>query len=253
MNIKEIERVCLGQFEANRTLFQTTVKDNIEKNRKGRKTVVIKDKTGAPLVGVKVKANLKNHEFRHGAHIFMLDQFETVQENEEFRRLFSQYYNLATIPFYWEGLEVMSAFGKPLEITEVTIPTLGDGNEAEDIQAEVIKYLYTLWFSSANLESVVYWNSFDKTAYSSPDWDENRLNGGLFHRDLTPKKSAQVFKKLFKQEWHTELEIVSDESGKISFEGFHGDYEVCVQPHNEAVYCARLYKDNQEVEVICAP
>ena len=32
--------------------------------------------------------------------------------------------------------------GKPLEITEVQIPTFGEGNEAEDLQAEVLKYLW---------------------------------------------------------------------------------------------------------------
>ena len=110
MNIKdmkfgEIERFCLEQFDANNDLFKTVVKDNIERNRKGKKTIVIKDKTGAVQSGIRVKAVLKNHEFKHGAHIFMLDQFETASENERYRNLFSQYFNLATIPFYWAGLE----------------------------------------------------------------------------------------------------------------------------------------------------
>lgn len=448
MNIKEmkfgeIERFCLEQFDANNDLFKTVVKDNIERNRKGKKTIVIKDKTGVVQSGIRVKAVLKNHEFKHGAHIFMLDQFETASENERYRNLFSQYFNLATIPFYWAGLEpvqgkvrfsvdsenvwrrpstdlclnychekgidakihclfydkfipdwlpkdneaemkklyekrfmeialkygngvmydievinellethwwttnsvisdtrnslewsfelaqkyfpndvlvindgnfvpeigektyrhpyymlidaalakgvridkigiqnhiymgmqddedirdfkeyfdpikilkgldVMSELGKPLEITEVQIPTFGEGNEAEDLQAEVLKYLYTLWFSSEKLESVIYWNSVDQTAYSSPDWDENRLRAGLFHRDLTPKKSGEMLKKLFKEQWHTEVELVTDENGQIEFEGFHGEYEVCIQSRDEVVYNAELNKDNQKAEFIC--
>lgn len=448
MNIKdmkfgEIERFCLEQFDANNDLFKTVVKDNIERNRKGKKTIVIKDKTGAVQSGIRVKAVLKNHEFKHGAHIFMLDQFETASENERYRNLFSQYFNLATIPFYWAGLEpvqgkvrfsadsenvwrrpstdlclnycrekgidakihclfydkfipdwlpkdneaemkklyekrfmeialkygngvmydievinellethwwttnsvisdtrnslewsfelaqkyfpndvlvindgnfvpeigektyrhpyymlidaalakgvridkigiqnhiymgmqdgedirnfkeyfdpikilkgldVMSEFGKPLEITEVQIPTFGEGNEAEDLQAEVLKYLYTLWFSSEKLESVIYWNSVDQTAYSSPDWDENRLRAGLFHRDLAPKKSGEMLKKLFKEQWHTEVELVTDENGQIEFEGFHGEYEVCIQSRDGAVYNAELNRDNQKAEFIC--
>ena len=448
MNIKdmkfgEIERFCLEQFDANNDLFKTVVKDNIERNRKGKKTIVIKDKTGAVQSGIRVKAVLKNHEFKHGAHIFMLDQFETASENERYRNLFSQYFNLATIPFYWAGLEpvqgkvrfgadsenvwrrpstdlclnycrekgidakihclfydkfipdwlpkdneaemkklyekrfmeiaqrygngvmydievinellethwwttnsvisdtrnslewsfelaqkyfpndvlvindgnfvpeigkktyrhpyymlidaalakgvridkigiqnhiymgmqdsedirnfkgyfdpikilkgldVMSEFGKPLEITEVQIPTFGEGNEAEDLQAEVLKYLYTLWFSSEKLESVIYWNSVDQTAYSSLDWDENRLRAGLFHRDLAPKKSGEMLKKLFKEQWHTEVELVTDENGQIEFEGFHGEYEVCIQSRDGEVYNAELNKDNQKAEFIC--
>lgn len=439
---KEIEKVCIGQFEANSELFKTTVKDNIEKNRKGKKTVTVKDKNGMPLSGVKVKASLKNHEFKHGAHLFMLDQFETDQENEKYRSLFSQYFNLATIPFYWEGLEpvqgkpryasdssnvyrrpapdlcldychekgidakihclfydkfipdwlpkdnaeemkklyekrfieiaerygnrdmyevevinevlstpkwktnsvistardsvewsfglaekyfqndvlmindgsyipkigeltyrhpyyllvdaalakgvridkigiqnhiymgmwddqkiqdaahfydpvailkgleVMSEFGKPLEITEISLPTFGEGNEAENVQAEVVKYLYTLWFSSKNLESVVYWNSVEKTAYSGPNWDENKLNAGLFHRDLTPKKSAEMLKKLFKQEWHTEIELISDEKGRISFDGFHGDYDVQVLNGRAESKSVRLYKESPQGAIV---
>ena len=443
MKFGEIERFCLEQFDANNDLFKTVVKDNIERNRKGKKTIVIKDKTGAVQSGIRVKAVLKNHEFKHGAHIFMLDQFETASENERYRNLFSQYFNLATIPFYWAGLEpvqgkvrfgadsenvwrrpstdlclnycrekgidakihclfydkfipdwlpkdneaemkklyekrfmeiaqrygngvmydievinellgthcwttnsvisdtrnslewsfelaqkyfpndvlvindgnfvpeigkktyrhpyymlidaalakgvridkigiqnhiymgmqdsedirnfkgyfdpikilkgldVMSEFGKPLEITEVQIPTFGEGNEAEDLQAEVLKYLYTLWFSSEKLESVIYWNSVDQTAYSSLDWDENRLRAGLFHRDLAPKKSGEMLKKLFKEQWHTEVELVTDENGQIEFEGFHGEYEVCIQSRDGEVYNAELNKDNQKAEFIC--
>lgn len=443
MDIKEIEKICIGQFEANSTLFKTTVQDSINKYRKGTKTVTIKDKAGNPLAGVKVRVTLKNHEFKHGANIFMLDQFETAKENEEYRNLFSEYFNLATVPFYWKelepeqgkprydkdsvniyrrpspdlcleycrkkgietkihclfydkfvpdwlpkndfekmrnlyekrfaeiaerygngvmyeievinellsmhswvensilskrkdslewsfklaekyfpndvlvindgnylaeigrktywhpyytlidaalakgtridkigvqnhiyagmnenltlkkfvddynpiailkGLEVLSEFGKPLEITEISIPTFGEGSIADDMQAEVLKYLYTLWFSCPNLESAVYWNTVDFTAYSSPDWDENKLKAGLFNRDLTPKKSAKMLKKLFEEEWHTEIELETDESGKISFDGFHGDYKICVLSHNDEVCLAKLHKNDKEVDVVC--
>ena len=441
-DFKNVEKYCLGKFLENEDLFKTTVKDNIEKHRKGKKTIVLKDKDGNALSGVKVRATLKNHEFKHGAHIFMLDQFETDAENADYRNTFSKYFNLATIPFYWQGLEptegkpryssdsenvycrpspdlcldycrekgidakihclfydkfipewvpktdaekmkalyekrfkeiserygngvmydievinellethwwtthscisdakdslewsfklaekyfpndtlvindgnfipeigektyrhpyymliesallkgaridkigiqnhiylrmndddvndyahhydpvkilkgleVMSEFGKPLEITEVQIPTLGDGNEAEDLQAEVVKYLYTLWFSVGNLESVIYWNSVNNTAYAAPEWNENNLRSGLLNRDLSPRKSAQMLEKLFKKEWHTDVELVTDENGKVSFDGFHGDYEICVQNEKESLYTVNLGKSAKDDKVIC--
>ena len=107
----EIEKFCLGKFQANEDLFKTTVKDNIERYRKGKVTVTLKDENGNPLSGVKVRATLKKHEFKHGAHIFMLDQFETEEENKEYRELFPKYFNLATVPFYWKDLEPEE--GKP--------------------------------------------------------------------------------------------------------------------------------------------
>ena len=439
---KELEKVCIGQFEANSDLFKTTVKDNINKHRKGVKTVVIKDKNGQVMANTPVKVTLKNHEFKHGAHIFMLDQFETEAENKKYREFFADNFNLATIPFYWDGIEptegklrfdadsekvyrrpapdycldfcrannidakihclfydkflpgwvpkndaaemkriyekrfreiaerygdkgmyeievinellethtwktnsvisdtkdslewsfalaekyfpndtlvindanyvpaigkttyrhpyymlidaalakgvridkigvqnhiylgifddqtpsqfagyydpvailkgldVLSEFNRPLEITEVTIPTFGEGNEAEDMQAEVFKYLYTLWFSSKNVESVVYWNTVDKSAYESPTWNENRLDSGVLHKDLTPKKSAKMLEKLFKEEWHTELELVSDAEGKISFDGFHGDYDVQVLNGRGESKSVHLYKESSQGVIV---
>ena len=48
--------------------------------------------------------------------------------------------------------------------------------------------------------------------------------GGLFHKDLTPKKSALMLKKLIKEVWHTEENLTTDEEGYIEFRGFYGDY-----------------------------
>ena len=55
---------------------------------------------------------------------------------------------------------------------------------------------------------------------------ENRCRGGLFHHDLTPKKSALTMKKLFDEDWHTEEELVSDERGIAEFRGFYGKCSV---------------------------
>ena len=437
----EIEKFCLGKFQANEDIFKTTVKDNIEKYRKGKVTVTLKDKDGNPLSGVKIRAVLKNHEFKHGAHIFMLDQFEDEEKNKEYRKLFPEYFNLATVPFYWgdlepeegkpryaadspniyrrpspdlcvdycrengidpklhclfydkfipdwtpktdadkvkqlyekrfseiaerygngvmydvevinellqthywttnsvisdtkdslewsfklaekyfpndvlvinegnylpeiglmtyrhpyymliesallkgaridkigvqnhifmrmedidlkifepyfdpimmmKGLDTLSALGKPLEITEISIPTLGDdGHEAEDVQAEVLRYLYTLWFSCEKVESTIYWNTVCNSAYAAPQFDENRVRGGIFNRDLTPKKAAKMYEKLFKEEWHTDVCLTSDEGGRITLEGFYGDYELQIKSEKESVHKLKLSKTEKEATV----
>jgi GH35 family endo-1,4-beta-xylanase len=41
----------------------------------------------------------------------MLDQFEDEEKNKEYRKLFPEYFNLATVPFYWGDLEPEE--GKP--------------------------------------------------------------------------------------------------------------------------------------------
>ena len=47
----------------------------------------------------------KTHDFGYGANIFMLDEFETEEKNAEYRRVFGEYFNMATVPFYWDTLE----------------------------------------------------------------------------------------------------------------------------------------------------
>lgn len=93
-----------------------------------------------------------------------------------------------------KSAEVFGSLGLPMEVTEVTFPTLGDTEEDEDLQAELLRNLYSVWFSIPQIETVVYWNTVDGYAYETPAsdpnqgyWNENACRGGLFHHDLTPK------------------------------------------------------------------
>lgn len=120
-----------------------------------------------------------------------------------------------------QGFDVFAELGLPMEITEVTIPTLGEGPEAEEIQAEALRYFYTICFSTPLMETVCYWNTVEGTAYNV----ENNCMGGLFRKDMSPKPAALMLKKLFTEIWHTDLEIETDENGCAEFRGFYGDYE----------------------------
>lgn len=141
---------------------------------------------------------------------------------------------------YFKGLDYLSEFGLPLEITELTIPTPGEGEEAELIQADLLETLYTIWFSIPKMETVMYWNIVDKTGYVGKGWNENNCHGGLFHRDFTPKKSAERLYYLMNEKWHTDLELTTDENGEIQFRGFYGDYTVEVDGED---YEFTLHKD----------
>lgn len=145
------------------------------------------------------------------------------QESEIFK--FLQYFDPEKV---LKGLGYLAEFGKPLEITEVTVPTFGEDEDAEKLQADILRDLYRLWFSIPAMETVVYWNTVEGMAYVKPSGisTENRVRGGLFHRDLTPKRSALALKNLFEEEWHTAQESVTDENGCVAFRGFYGDYTV---------------------------
>lgn len=77
------------------------IKNGIEKNRKCDFSISI---SGIPD-GAKASYKLKNHAFKFGANIFMLDQFEDEALNEKYREIFPKTFNLATLPFYWKDQE----------------------------------------------------------------------------------------------------------------------------------------------------
>ena len=111
-----------------------------------------------------------------------------------------------------KGLDVIAELGLPLEMTEVTLPTFGETEEDEELQADLIELLYSVWFSHPAMQDIVYWNVPDGYAYDdgSGDWNENKCRGGLWHHDLTPKKSALRLHTLINEVWHTDLEAVTD-------------------------------------------
>lgn len=411
-------------YNDNKEKVDARINEGIEKYRKGFCEIRITDENGKPVANKKVKLNQKTHDFKYGANIFLLDEFKSEADNAEYRRMFKEYFNLATVPFYWDtlepeenkpryaadspkvyrrpapdlclrycdennisaklhclvyehfvpewlkkspleqvkakyeerfrqiaerysgrmveievinellcfwnesaisrnkdllnwsfelarkyfpdetlvinegsvlcetaakdyrhpyymmienallkgatidkigiqnhmfvganrttdegydasikehaymtnplsvfkGLDILGEFNLPLEITEVTFATLGDSEEDEELQADLLKLFYSVWFSHPAVDTVVYWNTVDGYTYDSGEgWNENHCRGGLFHHDLTPKKAALMLKKLFNEIWHTEMELVTDENGYITFRGFYGEYDVEIE------------------------
>ena len=142
-----------------------------------------------------------------------------------------------TRPYYspenlYKQMDLYSEFNRPLQVTEVTIPAYSENEEDENIQAELIRNLYKIWFSHENVQQIMYWNLVDGYAAFAPQGDmtsgENYYHGGLLRFDMTPKPAYYVIKNLFEKEWHTEETLKTDENGKISFRGFFGDYEITV-------------------------
>ena len=95
----------LRLFEQSKDFFETTVCKNIEKYRKGSIEIEFTDKNGNSIEGAQVKIRQKSHAFRFGANIFMLDEFETAEKNELYKKRFCDVFNMATLPFYWNALE----------------------------------------------------------------------------------------------------------------------------------------------------
>ena len=418
---EEIRKLYMSLYEKHKEEIDIRVKDGIEKYRKGGAKIRLTDKNGNPIKNQTVRLNQVSHDFKYGANIFMLDELGDENLNAEYRKQFKEYFNAATVPFYWntlepqenrprydknsekiyrrpapelcmeyceengispklhclvyesftpewlhglplrkvkekyekrfkeitdrfsgrmfefevinellqekgwknksvlseqkdiiewsfrtarkyfpdetlvinegnpiisladedyrsplymmidaallkgapidkiglqhhlftgalcstneeydaaikegtelfdpikhlKGLDIIAELGLPLEITEVTVPTFDDTEEAEQLQADILKLWYSIWFSHPAVNTIVYWNTVEGYAYEKPGWNENYCRGGIWHKDLTPKKSALMIKHLFLEEWHTDLTLTTDENGEIDFRGFFGDY-----------------------------
>ena len=141
----------------------------------------------------------------------------------------------------YRHMDMYFRLGKPLQVTEITIPAYSWEPEDEEIQAKIIEYLYSIWFSHPGVEQIVYWNVVDGYAHvwtsdlekiresqGNMTIGENYYHGGLLRFDMTPKPAFHKIRELIKERWHTEESLSANEKGEASFRGFYGKYEVTV-------------------------
>lgn len=130
--------------------------------------------------------------------------------------------------FLLDVFDLYAKFDKPMQITEMTIPCYDEGEAGRDLQAEILRCVYSMWFSHPMMEAIVYWNLADGYTYVDPnsDWNENYYAGGLLNHDLSLKPAMQMIQTLFGKTWRTNLETETAADGSAYVRGFHGEYDV---------------------------
>ncbi len=174
-----------------------------------------------------------------------------------------------TRPYYdpenlMKHMDLYARLGKPLQVTEITIPAYSNDAEDEAIQAEIIENLYKIWFSHPNMEQIIYWNTVDGYAHL---WDpspekikasqgdmtlgENVYYGGLLRFDLSPKPAYYTIKNLIQNVWHTDAEVTTDENGEAMVRGFYGEYDVTYTVDGkESKKTIKISKEQQNNDII---
>jgi len=145
----------------------------------------------------------------------------------------------------YRHMDLYARFGKPLQVTEITIPAYSNAPEDEAVQAELLTWLYSIWFSHPAMEQIIYWNLVDGYAHlNDPDPEkikasrgdmsigENVYYGGLFRFDMTPKPAFFAIQNLIKKKWHTDTSLVTDTEGRAKMRGFYGTYAFTVETEN---------------------
>lgn len=154
-------------------------------------------------------------------------QYHVFSDREDEKNHVTDMYNPKTL---FDVLDTYERLGKPIQITEITVPAYSDSSEDEQIQAELIEQLYSIWFSHNAVEAIIYWNLPDGYAAFAPQGDmasgENKYRGGLLRFDLSKKPAYEMIYHLFNERWITNTETETDGNGNAKFKGFYGDYEL---------------------------
>ncbi|MBO5357198.1 MAG: endo-1,4-beta-xylanase [Clostridia bacterium] len=163
-------------------------------------------------------------------------QFHMFENRDSEMKKSSYLYNPVCL---YDHMNLYSNLSKHLQVTEITIPAYSNEKDDEEIQAKIIEYLYTLWFSHPSMEQIIYWNLIDGYAYvenPTPEairWSQGNMSvgenvyyGGLLRFDMSKKPAYLVLDNLINEKWHTELDLTLSDKGCVDFRGFYGDYEI---------------------------
>ena len=171
-------------------------------------------------------------------------QFHMFESRESELRKSSYLYNPISL---YDHMNMYADLINCLQVTEITIPAYSDDPVDEEIQAKLIEYLYTVWFSHPAMEQIIYWNLVDGYAYVADPTPEkiartqgdmtvgeNVYYGGLLRFDLTPKPAYKTLHNLINKKWKTELSCELT-NGECNLRGFFGEYEIEIEADGKIV------------------
>lgn len=87
------------------------VSADITRYRMAEAVIRVVDANNQPVKGAMIEVEQTAADFLFGSQAFLVDQFETTEENQRYEKLFSDVFNQAIVPFYWDALEPEQ--GKP--------------------------------------------------------------------------------------------------------------------------------------------
>ncbi len=163
----------------------------------------------------------------------------------------------------YDHMNLYSNLSKHLQVTEITIPAYSKDKDDEEIQAKILEYLYTIWFSHPSIEQIIYWNLVDGYAYvenPTPEairWSQGNMSvgenvyyGGLLRFDMSKKPAYYTLDNLINKKWHTEADLTSNNEGCAKLRGFYGDYEVEIIADNKVVTKKITFSSKNENNII---
>lgn len=133
-----------------------------------------------------------------------------------------------------EVLDRFASFGMPMHFTENTFvsgdlmpPHIVDLNDfqlkewpttpaGEDRQARDLLAMVDTLFAHPQVEAFTNWDFTDGAWLGAP--------AGLVRKDGSRKPSYEALYQRIRKDWHTSADLMTDESGRVTVEGFRGKY-----------------------------
>lgn len=122
-----------------------------------------------------------------------------------------------------KSLDKMSNLNLPIFITELDIGTEGHW----DFQAEYIRDLLTALYSHESVHGIIQWGFWE-----GHHW---RPDTALYTTDWTPRPAGLAFEEIMFNEWETHVTRITNQSGIVSEECFHGDFEITAKYDNNII------------------
>lgn len=130
--------------------------------------------------------------------------------------------NFASLAKAERNLKQLASLGLDMKITEFDLSDetcqakLGSQTE----RANYTQKMLTLFFGTPAVKGIYFWGFID-----SCHWRGGEA-AGLLWENFTPNRTGQMFLSLIKDEWNTNLQMMSDVQGGVGFLGFPGQYQV---------------------------
>jgi len=133
--------------------------------------------------------------------------------------------------FISEYLDELAGSGRPIHITEHSVPSAWDETSEEvaagywrqrwneEVQATYLDSFMRLAFAHPSVYSITWWNALDRNALIA--------HGGLVRPDGSPKPALGALADLIAR-WTSSGVATTDASGEAVIRGFAGDYELTV-------------------------
>ncbi len=149
----------------------------------------------------------------------------------------------------FEIFDTYADFGKPLVLSEISVPsTFGDSKD-EGFQAEAATMLYRICFAHQAVNGIFWWNLPDDGILTTKRkaMGENLPSTGLIDGNWQEKEAYHAIDTLINKDWRTDVTLTTDENGQISFRGFHGTYEITIGGQKEKVHLGATDMDSHMV------